>query len=314
MAHAPHHSHEHHHHDHHDHHAHPADYGRAFAIGIALNMLFVVIEGVAGFLGNSVALLADAGHNLSDVLGLALAWGAHALSRLPPTRRFTYGFQRSSILAALTNAILLMVACGAITLESVRRLADPPPVMGTTMMIVAAVGIAVNALTAMLFARGRKGDINIRGAFMHMAADALVSAAVVIAGALVIYTGREWIDPVTSLIVVVVIVVGTWGLLRDSLGLALDAVPSSIDPEAVSKRLQALGGVDDVHHLHIWPISTSAYALTAHIVMPAGHPGDGFLRTAQAMIESEFGIKHATLQVELGAACPDGRPEPCNVA
>ena len=308
------HAHHHHSHDHHDPHAHPTDYGRAFAIGIALNMLFVVIEGVAGFLGNSVALLADAGHNLSDVLGLALAWGAHALSRLPPTRRFTYGFQRSSILAALTNAILLMVACGAITLESVRRLADPPPVMGTTMMIVAGIGIAVNALTAMLFARGRKGDINIRGAFMHMAADALVSAAVVVAGALVIYTGREWIDPVTSLAVVLVIVVGTWGLLRDSLGLALDAVPSSIDPEAVSKRLRALGGVDDVHHLHIWPISTSAYALTAHLVMSAGHPGDGFLRTARAMIESEFGIEHATLQVELGTACPDGHPEPCNVA
>ena len=304
------HDHHHHGHDHHDHHAHPVDYGRAFALGIGLNLLFVVIEGVAGLMGNSVALLADAGHNLSDVLGLALAWGAHALSRLPPTRRFTYGFQRSSILAALTNAILLLVACGAITWESLRRLADPPTVMGTTMMIVAGIGIVVNGLTAMLFVRGHSADLNIRGAFLHMAGDALVSAGVVIAGALVVYTGREWIDPVASLIVVVVIVIGTWGLLRDSLGLALDAVPPSIDPDAVSRRLRELGGVGDVHHVHIWPISTTANALTAHLVMPGGHPGDSFLSAVRDLVETEFGIHHATLQVETGETCVDD----CNFA
>ena len=299
----------HHHHAHHDHHAHHhhhhhgahgdgPDHGRAFAIGIILNLGFVVVEGVAGLLGNSMALLADAGHNLSDVLGLVLAWGAHVLSRLPPTPRFTYGFQRSSILAALTNAILLMGACGAIAWEALRRLADPPAVMGTTMILVAGIGIVINAATAMLFARGRQGDVNIRGAFLHMAADALVSAGVVVAGLLVLYTGSGWIDPVASLLVVLVIVIGTFGLLRDSLGLALDAVPASVDPEALARRLSGLPGVVDVHHVHIWPMSTSTCALTAHLVIPAGHPGDAFLETAHALVEQEFGIAHATFQIE----------------
>jgi len=286
------------------------DFGRAFGLAIFLNLSFVTIEGIAGIVGNSMALLADAGHNLSDVLGLALAWAAHLLSRRPPTRRFTYGLQGSSILAALANAILLMVACGAIAWEAVRRLADPPAVMGTTMMIVAAIGILINGATALLFARGRKGDLNIRGAFLHMLADALVSAGVVLAGLLIVGTGWEWIDPVTSLVIVAIIMLGTWGLFRDSLGLALNAVPPTIDPDAVTARLAALDGVAAVHHLHVWPMSTTAYALTAHLVMPAGHPGDAFLAEATHLVEHEFGIGHATLQVEIGKACVDEQCSP----
>lgn len=298
------------HHDHHGHHhgmtgAAEGDFGRAFVIGIVLNVAFVVIEAAAGIIGNSMALLADAGHNLSDVLGLALAWGAHLLSRRPPTARFTYGLQGSSILAALGNAVLLMVACGAIAWEAVRRLANPPEVMGETMIAVAAIGILINAATAMLFARGRKGDLNIRGAFLHMVADALVSAGVVVAGLLVLFTGLEWIDPMTSLVIVAVIIIGTWGLFRDSLTLALNAVPQTIDVDAVTRTLTGLEGVSAVHHIHIWPMSTTASALTAHLVMPGGHPGDAFLADVAHKIEHAFGIGHATLQVELGEHCVD---------
>ena len=300
-------SHAHHHHGHHDHGgvAQGGDFGRAFVISIVLNIAFVAVEAVAGLIGNSMALLADAGHNLSDVLGLALAWAAHLLSRRPPTPRFTYGLQGSSILAALGNAVLLMVACGAIGWEAVRRIANPPDVMGGTMIAVAALGILINAATAMLFARGRRGDLNIRGAFLHMVADALVSAGVVVAGLLVLFTGLEWIDPVTSLAIVAVIVLGTWGLLRDSLGLALNAVPQAIDVESVSNELSRLQGVSAVHHIHIWPMSTTASALTAHLVMPGGHPGDAFLAEVAHIIEHKFGIGHATFQVEFGDQCVD---------
>lgn len=296
--------HSHHHHHDHGHAAERAtDFGRSFAWAIGLNMIFIVVEVAAGVLGNSMALLADAGHNLSDVLGLVFAWAAHFLSRRPPTPRFTYGLQGSSILAALANAVLLMVACGGIAWEAVGRLSDPPAVMGPAMMIVAAVGILINGATALLFLGGRKGDLNIRGAFLHMIADAAVSAGVVVAGLLIALTGLEWIDPLTSLLIVLIIIAGTWGLFRDSLGLALNAVPSSIDPEAVSKRLGELDGVAAVHHLHIWPMSTTANALTAHLVMPAGHPGDAFLARAADVVEHDFGISHATLQVEIGTAC-----------
>lgn len=288
-------------------HKHAPDYGRVFGWGIALNVTFVIVEAAAGIVGNSMALLADAGHNLSDVLGLGLAWVAHWLSRRPPTRRFTYGLQGSSILAALANAILLMTACGAIAWEAVRRLGEPAGVMGTTMMIVAGVGILINGATAMLFMGGRKGDLNIRGAFLHMVADAIVSAGVVAAGAIVLFTGLDWVDPVVSLVIVGVIVAGTWGLFRDSLGLALNAVPREIDVDAVSERLGSLGGVAAVHHLHVWPMSTTACALTAHLVMPAGHPGDAFLARAAHLIEHDFGIGHVTLQVEIGEACGDDR-------
>lgn len=299
------HNHAHHHHDHA--HSHASDYGRVFGWGIALNLTFVIVEAGAGIVGNSMALLADAGHNLSDVLGLGLAWVAHWLSRRPPTPRFTYGLQGSSILAALTNAILLLIACGAIAWEAVRRLGEPPAVMGTTMMIVAGIGILINGATAMLFMGGRKGDLNIRGAFLHMVADAIVSAGVVAAGAIVLFTGLEWIDPVVSLVIVGVIVAGTWGLFRDSLGLALNAVPREIDVDAVSDRLASLEGVAAVHHLHVWPMSTTAYALTAHLVMPSGHPGDAFLARAAHLVEHDFGIGHVTLQVEIGEACSAAR-------
>ena len=294
-----------HHHSHAEAHHAPIDYGRAFGFGIALNIAFVLVEAAAGLLGNSMALLADAGHNLSDVLGLALAWGAYHLAKRPPTRRYTYGLQGSSILAALTNAILLLLACGAITWESIRRLVDPPPVTSMTMIAVATIGILINAATALLFARGRKGDLNIRGAFLHMIADAVVSAGVVAAGIIVSLTGLEWIDPAMSLVIVVVIVAGTWGLFRDSLGLALNAVPPAINPDAVSEKLRGLAGVTAVHHLHIWPMSTTANALTAHLVMPGGHPGDAFLADAAHTIEHDFGIAHAPFQVELGENCPD---------
>ena len=284
---------------HHEHHA-PVDFGRAFAVGTMLNLAFVGIEGTAGFLTDSVALLADAGHNLSDVLGLLVAWGGAELAKRPASTRFTYGLRGSSILAALANALLLLVAVGAITLEAVQRLSDPPHVPGLTVMAVAAVGIVVNLGTAALFARGRKGDVNIRGAYLHMAADAGVSAAVVVGGGLILWTGRTWIDPAMSLLVVAVILWSTWGLLKESLVMALHAVPAGIDPEGVRAALAALPGVTRVHDLHIWPMSTTEAALTAHLVIPGGHPGDGFLIDLQHRLAHDFGIDHTTVQIELG--------------
>lgn len=280
-------------------HDHAPTFGRAFAIGIALNLGFVAVEAGYGFATNSVALLADAGHNLSDVAGLALAWAAAWLAGRATSPRFTYGLRRSSILAALANAILLMLAVGAIALEAVRRFADPQPVEAGTVMAVAAAGIVVNGVTAWLFARGRHGDLNIRGAFLHMVADAAVSAGVVVAAFLTLRTGATWIDPATSLVIAAVIVAGTWGLLRDSLRMALDGVPPGVEVAAVEARLAALPGVAHVHHLHIWPVSTTDTALTAHLLLPAGHPGDGFLSDAAAMVEREFGIGHATFQIEM---------------
>jgi len=302
----PHHDHDHgHHHHHHHHHVSPADFGRAFAIGTALNLGFVVIEGLAGFLSDSVALLADAGHNLSDVLGLLIAWAGAELAKRPPSKRFTYGLRGSSILAALANAVLLMIAIGAIAWEAVRRLGDPPHVAGGTVMIVAGAGIMVNLGTALLFARGRKGDINIRGAFLHMMVDALVSAAVVVSGGLVLWTGQVWIDPVTSLVVLAVILISTWGLLRDSVVMSLQAVPDRIDVDHVAAMLHRLPGVARVHDLHIWPMSTTEAALTAHLVMPGGHPGDDFLLDLQHSLDHDFGIGHSTVQIEIdnGADC-----------
>ena len=286
---------------HHDHHGHaPTDFGRAFALGTVLNLAFVAIEGTAGFLTDSVALLADAGHNLSDVLGLLIAWGGAELAKRPASKQFTYGLRGSSILAALANAVLLLVAVGAITLEAVERLGNPPPVAGGMVMLVAGIGILVNGATAMLFVRGRKSDINIRGAFLHMAADAGVSAAVVVAGGLMLLTGNTWIDPAISLVVVAVILWSTWGLLKDSLKMALQAVPAGIDPEAVERTLAALPGVTRVHDLHIWPMSTTEAALTAHLVIPGGHPGDAFLIELQHRLAHDFRIDHTTVQIELG--------------
>ena len=306
-AHHDHAAHEHGAHDHAGHgHAHgglghshaPASFGRAFAIGIGLNAAFVVAEIVFGLIGNSVALLADAGHNLSDVLGLVVAWGASVLARRAPSHRFTYGFGSSSILAALFNAVFLLVVVGGLSWEAVSRIWRPEPVAGVTVMVVAAVGIAINGFCAFLFASGRRGDLNIRGAFTHMLADAVVSAGVVVAGAVILLTGWLWLDPVVSLVVNALIIYGTWALLRDSTTMALGAVPPGIDTARVRRFLMERPGVASVHDLHIWPISTTDTALTAHMLMPAGHPGDAALMGICAALKAEYGIGHVTLQIE----------------
>ncbi|MBB3033506.1 cation diffusion facilitator family transporter [Alteriqipengyuania lutimaris] len=300
-------------HDHsHDHahghgHSHaPADFGRAFAIGVALNTVFVVVEASFGYLSGSMALVADAGHNLSDVLGLLIAWGASAAAKRPPSARFTYGLKSSTILAALANAALLMVAIGAILFETIDRLLDPVEPEGWTMIWVAGVGIVINTATALLFLKGRKDDLNIRGAFLHMAADALVSVGVVVAGAAILLTGAIWLDPVTSLVILAVIGWGTWGLARDSLKLGLLGVPEGIDESAVRATLEKEPGVTEVHDLHIWPMSTTETALTAHLVMPAGHPGDEFLAHIAHRLEHDHNIGHATLQIEQKRDCGSG--------
>lgn len=311
MAHA--HAHHHHHgHDHHGHghgHAHghhhhaPADFGRAFAIGIALNTGFVVVEAVAGFLYGSMALVADAGHNLSDVLALALAWIAAIAARRPPSGRFTYGYKSSTILAALANALLLAIAIGAILFETFHRLTEPQAPQGTAMMVVAGIGIAINTLTAMLFMRGQE-DLNIRGAYLHMAADAAVSLGVVLAGAAILLTGLVWIDAAVSLAIVAVIGIGTWGLARDSVAMGLLAAPAGIDLAEVRRHLAGFEGVVAVHDLHVWPMSTTETALTAHLVMPQRPASDAFLHEVAASLRTRFGVNHATIQIESGeTAC-----------
>lgn len=281
----------------------PADFGRAFLIGIILNTGFVVIEAVYGWISGSMALIADAGHNLSDVLSLILAWGASVAARRPPSGRFTYGYKSSTILAALANAALLLIAIGAITYETLNRMAEPAPVQGMTMIVVAGIGIAINTGTALMFLRGRHHDINVRGAFLHMAADALVSLGVVLAGFAILFTGAHWIDPAVSLIIVAVIAWGTWGLLKDSVSMSLLAVPKGISEGAVRSYLVGLEGVIEVHDLHIWPMSTTETALTAHLVIPGGHPGDAFLREIAHELEHHHRIGHVTLQVELARTC-----------
>ncbi len=275
-------------------------FGAAFALGVVLNLVFVAVEVGFGVIGHSVALLADAGHNLSDVLGLVIAWTALILSRRRPTHRYTYGLRSTSILAALFNAIILLIAVGGIALEAIDRLRAPAPVASGTVMAVAAAGILVNGVTALLFLRGQRDDINIRGAFLHMAADAGVSLGVVLAGALIFATGWLWLDPAASLVVALVIVIGTWRLLRDSVNMALHAVPAEIDPAAVRSYLVLSAGVCAVHDLHIWPMSTTETALTCHLVMPEGHPGDRALQHLAHELHERFGIDHATIQVETG--------------
>ena len=275
------------------------DYGRAFAIGIALNVAYVLIEAAAGVVSGSLALLADAGHNLSDVLGLGLAWGAAVLSRRRPSGRFTYGLRSSSILAALANAVILLVVTGGIAWEAVLRFADPVPVASGIVIWVAAIGIAVNGGTALLFVSGRSGDLNVKSAFLHMAGDTLVTAEVVAAGVAIGLTGWPWLDPAVSLVVSAVIVVGTWSLLSSAIGLALDAVPESVDAAAVRAYLAVLPGVTALHDLHIWGMSTTETALTCHLVMPGGHPGDAALNAVTHQLHDRFGIHHATIQIEL---------------
>ncbi len=273
--------------------------GRNFAIAVTLNLAFVAAEVAAGIISGSVALIADAGHNFSDVLSLLLAWGASTLARRPPSARFTYGLKSSSILAAIANAALLWVALGAIVVETIRRFGDPAPVAGEMMMLVAGLGIVINGASALLFAGGRKSDLNLRAAFQHLMADAAVSAGVVVAGLAVVLTGKTWIDPVTSLAIMAVIAWGSWGLLRDSVKMGLLAVPDGIDERAVSAFLAEQAGVTAVHDLHIWPMSTTETALTAHLVIPGGHPGDPFLHDLAAQLSHDFGIGHATIQIEL---------------
>jgi cobalt-zinc-cadmium efflux system protein len=276
----------------------PTSFGRAFAIGIALNVAFVAIETVFGFYANSMALLSDAGHNLSDVLGLVVAWAGGMMARASASPRFTYGLKKASILSALINALFLLVAVGAIGAEAIRRLFHPSPTEGGYVIVVAAIGIFVNGLTAFLFARGREHDINIRGAFLHMASDALVSLAVVFAGFVILWTGQEWVDPVMSLAVAVVILWGSIGLLKESVWMSLAGVPAGIDVDQVELALAELDGVDAVHDLHVWPLSTTETALTAHIVTARADYPDALLESAQIMLHDRFRIEHCTIQVE----------------
>jgi cobalt-zinc-cadmium efflux system protein len=296
--------------DTHDHSHAPANFNRAFAIGILLNIVFVAIEAFYGWRVNSLALLADAGHNLSDVAGLVLAWGGALAVKLRPNARHTYGWKRATILAAFANALLLLVAMGGLAWEAVGRLTSGEVSLqeqGVTIMVVAGIGILINTATALLFMRGGD-DLNIRGAFLHMAADALVSAGVVVAGALTLWMGWTWLDPVTSLAIAGVILLGTWGLFKQSLHLLFDGVPDSVDPQAVHDCLASLPGVSRVHDLHIWATGTAHIALTAHLVMPHGHADDAFLKNATELLHDRFEITHVTLQVvrvPFSEACGD---------
>jgi len=288
-------------HDHHDHsHINPNNHGNAFGIAIFLNIIYVVVEFAYGFLANSAALVADAGHNLSDVLALILAWGASILARKAPNERFTYGLRSTSILAALFNAMFLLVVCGGIAWEAFLRLSNPPIIEETMVILVSGVGILINGFSAFLFIKGSKEDINIRGAYLHMAADAAISLGVMLAGIAMMFTGWYWLDPIVSQVIVVIIVIGTWGLLRQSVQLALNAVPAGIDVRTIDTYLRNCSGVIDIHDLHIWGISTTESALTVHLVMPDGYPGDAFMDDIMQTLTTHFNIHHSTIQIELG--------------
>ena len=286
------------HHHGHSHGTAPANFSRAFAIGMALNMAFVICEFFYGKVSHSLALVADAGHNLSDVLSLGLAWMAVMLAKRQPTANRTYGLRRSTILAAVVNAVVLLITLGAIAWESIQRFSQPEPIQGYVVMAVAGVGILVNAATAMLFFAGRKHDVNVGGAFLHMAADALVSVGVVIGAFVILSTGWLWLDPTISLVIVAMIFAGTWALLRDSLNLALDAVPKGIDPREIEQYLCSLPKVVEIHDLHVWGMSTTETALTAHLVMTEPVCDNGFLVSVEEELHRRFGIEHATIQLE----------------
>lgn len=277
----------------------PKNLTATFAVGIALNLGFVVVEGIYGLLANSMALIADAGHNLGDVLGLVIAWIAIVLARRAPSKNYTYGLRRTTILAALVNAMLLLVAVGAITIESIRRLSAPGEIASVTVIAVAAAGLVVNGITAWLLASGSRGDINVRGAFLHMVYDALVSLGVVVAGGVMLLSGWTWLDPIVSLAIAAVILAGTWGLLRDSVAMSLDAVPAGLKLDEVSTFLRGQPGVTAIHDLHIWSMSTTETVLTCHCLMPAGHPGDEFLAQVARELQEHFKIDHATIQIEI---------------
>lgn len=304
--HAKHAGHEHGHDHSHAGHSHaPASFGKAFAVGTTLNAAFVAAQIFYGLAAHSVALLADAVHNLGDVLGLLLAWAAAMLARRQPTLARTYGYGRSTILASLTNAVILLLGCGAIAAEAVGRFGNPQPVAGNVVIWVAAIGIVINGATALMFMKGRKGDLNVRGAFLHMASDAVVSAGVVIAGVLIQFTGWLWLDPATSLAIVAVITIGTWGLMRDSLNLAMDAVPEGIDLEKIEGMLRGLPGVTEVHDLHVWGLSTTDNALTAHLVRAHNDDGSAVIQQACEELRAHHGIGHVTLQLETMAVAVD---------
>lgn len=301
-------------HDHAGHsHEPPSNNNAAFAIGVALNLGFVVAEVFYGLAAHSLALISDAGHNLSDVLCLLLAWGAMQLTKAAPTKRRTYGWRRSSILAALINAVILLVVVGGITVEAIRRFAHPEEVAGGTVMAVAALGIVINTATALLFISGRNRDLNLKGAFLHMAGDAAVSLGVVIAAFAIRLTGWVWLDPAVSLAIGAVIVFGTWGLLKESINLSMDAVPADIDPHAVEDYLARLPGVTAVHDLHIWAMSTTEVALTVHLVMDEAPRTDLFLHDVSDALRDRFGIGHATTQIECGNCERDCSQAPVHV-
>jgi len=299
---------EHDHHDHDHHHA-PASYGRAFVVGIALNLTFVVVEVTYGVLAHSVALVADAGHNLGDVLGLGLSWGATALARMKPSKRRTFGFRRSTIVASVANALILLFVTGGLTWESIRRLFAPEQPHGLTMIVVASIGAVVNTTSALLFMAGREKDLNIRSAFLHLASDAVLAVGVAVAGGVIMFTGVLWLDPAVSIVLAATILAGTWSLMRKSVNLILDAVPEGIDPEKVKAFLSALAGVVEVHDLHIWAMSTTETALTAHLVMPGNSCEPTFLASACKELHDRFDIDHSTLQID-----PQEAPAPCALA
>lgn len=282
----------------HDHSHEISNYNRSFAIGIVLNVVFVVVEVGYGLFADSLALLADAGHNLSDVVSLLLAWGASALAGKAATVTRTYGFRKATVMASLISAIMLLVVLGGITWEAIGRFVNPKPVDGMTVIVVAAIGVVINTLTALLFVKGQKHDLNLRGAFLHMAADAAVSLGVVIAGIFIVFQGLLWIDPVISFVIVVVIFVGTWNLLRESLDYAIDAVPKGTDIDGIRNYLLNIESVDSIHDLHVWPLSTTEVALTVHLVVNNSHLDNDFLLQIQQHLHDHFGIEHATMQVE----------------
>lgn len=306
-----------HHHDHpHDPHGHahamPGNYGRAFGIGITLNVGFVIIEAYYGWVTGSLALLADAAHNLGDVGGLLLAWTAFAAARLQPSDQKTYGWRRGSILASFINALILLVAMGSLGWEAIHRLGDPRPMAAGTVMVVAAIGVVINTVTALLFMADRKNDLNIRGAFLHMAADALVSIGVVVAGALYWWQGWTWIDSATSLLIALVVIAGTWSLFRQSLHLLFDGVPENIKLPEVRHCLESITGVVSVHDLHVWAMSTAEPALTAHLVVRYGErTTEDILHEAQHALHERFDIAHVTLQLEADA-CAVGHGPACS--
>jgi len=296
--------------EHHHHHA-PPDYNRAFAVGVGLNVAFVLVEVFYGLVADSLALLTDAGHNLSDVLGLLLAWGAAALAARKPSARRTYGYSRATILASLASGLLLLAAVGAIAWEAVGRFVEPTLPAGKTIMIVAAIGVVINTVTALFFFSGKDRDLNIRGAYLHMAADAAVSLGVVISGAVILKYGLAWVDPLISLLIAAVIFLSTWDLMRDSANLAVDAVPKNVDPGQVRDYLAAQPGVTGLHDLHIWAMSTTDTALTAHLVVPVPPRDDAFLNGIADTLRSRFGINHATIQLEHGEDIPCLQSDGC---